>query len=254
MRHILSCCPTALNQGRYTCRHDSILAHLTQLLKLHLPYGSTLYADLLGLRASENPAATIPTSVATTTARPDVVIIQNNRITLLELTVPTNTPEGLQEARRWKQLKPNYLALLNDLKTLGFQSALETIEVGTLGHFNNQTIASLHTLFPNLRKNSVRRLLLGLSKTSVSCSAHIFITRLSTTRSHPHSLALFPPLADHPQAPIAIPPLNPIFFSFFKPMYKCMYAYYCIVPPHPLPLPCKLPPSPFPQNTSHACQ
>ena len=47
--------------------------------------------------ASENPATTIPTSVTATTARPDVVVIKDNRITLLELTVPTNTPEGPQE-------------------------------------------------------------------------------------------------------------------------------------------------------------
>ena len=99
VRHVLSCCPTALNQELYTWRHDSILAHLTQLLKLHFPYGTTLYADLPGLRASENPTATIPTSVATTTARPDIVIIQNNRITLLELTVPMNTQEGLHARR-----------------------------------------------------------------------------------------------------------------------------------------------------------
>ena len=86
-----------------------------------------LYADLPGLRASENHAATIPTSVATTTARPDVFVILNNCIILLELTVPTNTPEGLQEARRRNQLKTNYLALLNNLEALGFQSALQTI-------------------------------------------------------------------------------------------------------------------------------
>ena len=156
VRHILSCCPTALNQERYTWRHDSILAHLTQLFKLHLLYGTTLYACLSGLRDSENPEATIPTSVTTSTTRPDVVVIQNNCITLLELTVPTNTPEGLQSARRRKQLKPNYLTLLNDLETLGLQSVLETIEVGTLGHFNNQTIASLHALLPNLQKCSVQ--------------------------------------------------------------------------------------------------
>ena len=139
-----------------------------------------------------NPPATIPTSITTTTARPDVVVIQNNRIILLELTVPTNTPEGLQEARRRKQLKPNYLALLNDLETLGFQSVLETIEVGTLGHFNNQTIASLHALLPNLQRNSVRRILLDLSKTSVSCSAHIFNARLSTTWTSPPLTRPFP--------------------------------------------------------------
>ena len=192
VRHILSSCPTAVNQERYTWRHDSILAHLMQLIKLHLPYGTTLYADLPGLRASENPPATIPTSITTTTARPDVVVIQNNHIILLELTVPTNTPEGLQEARRQKQLKPNYLALLNDLETLGFQSVLETIEVGTLGHFNNQTIASLHALLPNLQRNSVRRILLDLSKTSVSCSAHIFNARLSTTWISPPFTRPFP--------------------------------------------------------------
>ena len=66
VRHILSCYPTALNQERYTWRHDFMLTHLTLLLKLHLPYGTTLYADLPGLSTSENPAATIPTSVATT--------------------------------------------------------------------------------------------------------------------------------------------------------------------------------------------
>ena len=74
-----------------------ILAHFTQLFKSYLLDGTTLYADLPGLRASENPATTIPTSVTATTARPDVVVIQDNRITLLELTVPTNTPEGPQE-------------------------------------------------------------------------------------------------------------------------------------------------------------
>ena len=162
-----------------------------------------------------------------------------------------NTPEGLQEARRQKQLKPNYLALLNDLETLGFQSVLETIEVGTLGHFNNQTIASLHALLPNLQKNSVRRILLDLSKTSVSCSAHISNARLSTTWISPPFTRPFPLLTDHPQTPI--PSLNPIFFSYSKPMYKYMHTFYCIVPPHPPPPPCKLPPSPFLQNTSHAC-
>ena len=80
----------------------------------------------------------------------------------------------------------------------------------------------------------------------------IFNTRLSTTWASPPFARPFPPLTNHPQAPI--PPLNPIFFSFFKPMYKYTYTYYCIVPLHPLPPSCKLPPSPFPQNTSHACQ
>ena len=123
----------------------------------------------------------------------------------IELTVPTNTPEGLQEACRWKQLKPNYLALLNDRpQNIGFQSALETIEVGTLGLFNNQTIASLHALLPNLRKNSVHRLLLGPhEQTSVSCSALIFNGRLSSSwTSTPFAHPSPPPPPPPPPPPI----------------------------------------------------
>ena len=35
-QHILNGCPTCLNQGRYTWRHDSILAEICRFLKTHL--------------------------------------------------------------------------------------------------------------------------------------------------------------------------------------------------------------------------
>ena len=74
----------------------------------------------------------------------------------LELTVPTNTPDGLEDVRRRNQLKPSYITLLNDLKAAGLSSVLETIEIGTPGHYTNQTIASLHTLLLNLKKSAAR--------------------------------------------------------------------------------------------------
>ena len=127
MRQVHSCCPTALNQEHYTWRQVSILAScLTQLFRSNLPGGSTLYADLPGLRASENPAKTISIMVTATTARPDTVVIQDNWITLCKLTVPTNTPEGLQEASRTQR---NYLVLLTDIEALGLSSALEPSQI-----------------------------------------------------------------------------------------------------------------------------
>ena len=54
-------------------------------------------------------------------------------------------------------------ALLTDLKALGLSSALETIKIGTLGHFTNRSTASLHALLSNLRKSQVHRFLLDLS-------------------------------------------------------------------------------------------
>ena len=66
------------------------------------------------------------------------------------------------------------------------------LEVGTLGHYTNQTIASLCTLLPSLNKSAAHHLL-NLSKISVSCSAYIFNARHSTTwiSSHSACQALF---------------------------------------------------------------
>ena len=181
VHHILNCCPTALNQERYTWRHDSILAHLSKILKTHLPDGLTLYADLSGLRASENPPSTIPVSLVPTTARPDIVIIQEKEIRLLELTIPINTKSGLQNARERKQTKPNYITLVNDLETLGFSADLETLEIGSLGHFEKEAFVTLHAILPDLPKRSITRLLLDLSKIAVGCSSQIFHARKDAT-------------------------------------------------------------------------
>lgn len=86
------------------------------------------------MRASENNHRNH--SITATIARPDIIVIQDNLpinpITLLKLTVPANTPEGLQEALRRKHLKTNYVVLLTDLEVLGVSSALDTTEIGTL--------------------------------------------------------------------------------------------------------------------------
>ena len=53
--HILNGCFTALNQGRYTWRHDSVLIKISRVFQSLLPHSTTLYADLDGLRAEDNP-------------------------------------------------------------------------------------------------------------------------------------------------------------------------------------------------------
>ena len=85
--HVLSSCPSALSDGQYTWRHDRVLAKLFQFVRDHNP-AATVFADIPSLRACESPPATVPTQVATTTARPDIVLYQDKSVTLLELTVP----------------------------------------------------------------------------------------------------------------------------------------------------------------------
>ena len=75
--------------------HDSILLGLADILRSNLDSDATVHADLPGLRASDNPPLTVPLSLVPTTARPDIVIIQDKDVQLLELTIPTNTSEGL---------------------------------------------------------------------------------------------------------------------------------------------------------------
>ena len=50
-----------------------------------------LYADLPGHLASISPPSTIPFSLSSSLSRPDIVLISDDYITLLELSVVTNT-------------------------------------------------------------------------------------------------------------------------------------------------------------------
>ena len=116
--HVLSSCPSALSDGRYTWRHDRVLAKLFQFVKDHNP-AAIVFADIPNLRACESPPATVPTQLATTTARPDIVLYQDKSVTLLELTVPWNSATSLASAKSRKQNKPSYQLLMSDLSHRG---------------------------------------------------------------------------------------------------------------------------------------
>lgn len=89
--HFLNGCPSALQQGRYAWRHDSVLLTILLGLKPFLPPNCKVFADLDLWRAEDNPLATIPPHILSTPLRPDMVAIWPDRkkINLLELTVPT---------------------------------------------------------------------------------------------------------------------------------------------------------------------
>ena len=60
----------------------------------------------------EDPPSIIPICLIATTARPDIVVITPESITLIELTIPFNSPEALDNARRYKESIDNYQVLL----------------------------------------------------------------------------------------------------------------------------------------------
>lgn len=176
VHHILSGCPTALQQGRYTWRHDSTLHTLAKGLISSLP-DSRVIVDLPGLRAGENPPSTIPSEVLVTTARPDIVVIRDQQVIFIELTIPFNSPESLANARHRKESKPNYQLALSDLEFRGYRANLTTIEIGTLGHWLPSTRSALHRLLPDIPKSTITALLDRAAKTTISGSQAIFNAR-----------------------------------------------------------------------------
>ena len=161
IHHILSSCPEALQQGRYTWRHDSALQILVKSIKEHLDCNTILYADLPGMRASENPVATIPDDTLVTSARPDIVLLGEDEVTLIELTIPHNSLESLSNARDRKSQKDIYLHALSDLEAKGFVSNLYTIEIGSLGHWLPTSQRALLKAAPLLTKQLARKRQLG---------------------------------------------------------------------------------------------
>ena len=80
-KHVLSHCssPSALN--RYTKRHDAILTIILQWIQSQNPKNSSIHADIDD--ADLNPIV----EVFQPNVRPDLVIVQNRQIFVLELTV-----------------------------------------------------------------------------------------------------------------------------------------------------------------------
>ena len=135
-KHILNGCQTALTQGRYTWRHDSILYELVSTLQRNVPEGSKVYADLDGFRASSNPPASVLPELCLTPYRPDILVIGGGMATLLELTVCGDSPRAMQQAQSRKGGREDYLAISSHLQAIGLKSTYHTVEITSLGHSN----------------------------------------------------------------------------------------------------------------------
>ena len=65
-----------------------------------------------------NPA-TLPANLSTSTTRPDIVIVSEKNVTMIELTIPSNSRDALIRAKERKNNKPNYNSLIGDLEDRG---------------------------------------------------------------------------------------------------------------------------------------
>lgn len=175
--HVLNGCHEALTQGRYTWRHDSVLLKLVSFIKPSLPPEAKIYSDLTGFRACDNPPSTIPPDLIVTSARPDIVILREKEVLLLELTVPHNSLDSISNAHRRKEGKENYCSLLSDLEAKRFSAAYQAIEIGSLGHSLPRSLKTLRRHLPYIPKPDLQSMFDSAAKVAIAASYNIFLAR-----------------------------------------------------------------------------
>ena len=145
--HILNGCQEALTQGRYTWRHDSVLNCIIALMSDETPPQAKLYADLPGFRASESPPATLPTNLSTSTARPDIILISGDNVTILELTSPPTQRKQLTRPKRERVTRQTITPLLVTSKNEVYLSPTELLKLARLVIIYQMPSALSLTLF-----------------------------------------------------------------------------------------------------------
>ena len=161
LRHILSSCPVALKEGRYTWRHDQVLKQIaSQIDSIPIckdtnrePQRTVLFQKAGEKRktsasCSPNPGIlqgtpdweikvdigrklVFPTQIVATRLRPDIVISSESRKTVIvvELTVPWE--DRLEEAHELKKTK--YEGLMQEARANGWTAHIFPVEVGCRG-------------------------------------------------------------------------------------------------------------------------
>ena len=188
LAHVLSLCNSALDQGRYTWRHDSVLGSFVDAIGSRLKEGCVLFSDLGGSQAPHG--GTIPPDVLVTNLRPDVVILnrESRRIALLELTCPWD--KNVDNAHSFKQEK--YSPLMADLSRTytTFQFSVEVSVRGQVTKANRSRLKCLAYEFCLEPKKVTDSLIKNGSKAALLCSYSIFTARNEPSWMSPRHLTI----------------------------------------------------------------
>ena len=175
LAHILSYCNMALEQGRYTWRHDSVLRTIFNFIRGNLKDGYELFTDLGGLGAGNG--GTIPPDILVTTQRPNIFLVNRNlrKVILFELTVPWDTNVVSSH-----DLKVNkYGPLVNDLSR-EFRVESYCFEVSARGQLSKANKARLKSFLlecTGMKRQSAVQLITNVSKAALLGSFSIFSAR-----------------------------------------------------------------------------
>ncbi len=129
--HKLSNCKIALDQGRYTFRHDNIIRYIVDCLD---KARFKVHSDIEGHQTVNG--GTIPSEMTVTQLKPDITITDNHKKTvhIVELTVPF---EGNIKQRNIDKSN-KYAHFLTDIKS--HKVTLTAFEVGVRGYLTPENM------------------------------------------------------------------------------------------------------------------
>ena len=184
--HVLSGCSVALDQGRYTWRHNSVLMTIVDNIRGSLADGFAVFADLPGFFASHG--GTIPPHVLVSNLKPDLLLINESSCTiiLLELTCPWDANIATSHTFKLEKYSP-LVADLSRRYTVHYYP----VEISVRGQVSKSNRARLKSFVFNCveRSNSkkvTKSLLYSCSKVSLLCSYSIFLARKEPSWASPN--------------------------------------------------------------------
>ena len=173
--HMLNNCPTAVQSGRYTWRHNSILFTICHCLFLLDRCGYTIYADILGYK---NPSELFRN------LRPDIVLLKRDSLVSIELTCCFET--NLINSRNYKI--DRYCNLEEDCN-LNVKVKKLYVEVSSLG-FLSKNIKELKTLCRQNADINVNRMLQKISEVAIR-STYLIYTKRNSEWTNPDILKFY---------------------------------------------------------------
>ncbi len=134
MALVLSGCPAALDQDRYTLSHDSVLSQVEKFISQTIG----IYCD-----AGGRPR-TIPPDIVATSERPDLVIVIRKVKTVIIFKLTVAYEKNVKNNHQYKCYK--YAHLVIDLLNIGFKVKFCDIEIGCRGLISMDNSSRLDAL------------------------------------------------------------------------------------------------------------
>ncbi len=180
LHHVLNFCPVALEQGRYTYRHNSIIHHLIKTLQSHVESRNLnvkIYADIKDHGIN---GGTVPSYVIATQQKPDICIIENDPkiVTLLELIVPFEP--NIDKAHETKLNR--YASLVADIDNMTpWKCQVICLEIGSRGLITKDNKSRLKELFKIVGEKRMKSIYTDTSVLANTSSYAIFNARFSAS-------------------------------------------------------------------------